>query len=160
MSIGHIVEINEQTETACIEPGDRCVRVPREIYEYYQQLDFYNESVFCEDLKKWNELRRKGVFTFAHTMEALFEEIKNMCPTRQGVRYISEERAFVIMGNQPNEISNLQSAIWINANGKQTIEEIYLTVCEQNIPYPSDPIRDFVECVVGLVRTGTMFLRS
>jgi hypothetical protein len=152
--------MDERTELAKVETGKGIIRLTQEVFDFWQLIEFNNESIPEDEASKWDELKQKGILICAETTEELNESIKNLYPFRQGVLYKSEENTYIVLGEMPFEIVKLQSFIWKSADGKRNLGDIYLKADSKEFIDDSEPVRDFVESVVGLVRAGVLILKN
>jgi len=159
VSIGYIIELDEEKGTAQIETGRGNVFLEKSDYEFRHKTGFYNQNVTKEEIYKCKELQEKGVFSFAGTIEDLFSRIKGLFPVRQGICFKKEERIFIFCGEGPKEVAEIQRYVWQNADSKHTLGEIFTMFNTTKVLNTRDSIQDFIESVVGLVRLGAMFLR-
>jgi len=157
--LGYIIELDEQSEMAQIETGKSNIRITKDVFDFRQKIDFYEDNIPNDELLKWEKMKQQGLLAFSNTMQGLYNNIKSLHSIKQGVRYKRNGKIFIVLGNQPNEIAKLQSFIWENADGKKTLDEIFIMADKQGILHASNSIRDFVESVAGLVRVGILFLK-
>ena len=158
--IGYIIELDQRTAVAKIETGNNNVRLSEEMFDFWQLIEFFMESVPDDDVALWDELKQKGVLACAETIDEFYECIRNLYPIRQGVIYKSDENAHIVLGDVPIEIVKLQSYIWQGADGKRSLSDIFIKASNNERLNEVEPVRDFVENVVGLVRAGALFLKN
>ena len=158
IGLGCLLEINDDNETVQLITGKGIETIISEEFDFRQNIEFFQDTVSRENIKKWNSLKNKNLLLYAQTIEELYECIKNLHPVRKGIRLKSEGKQYIVNDNQLNEATNTQSAIWQNSSGRKSLDEMFASMTKSDVLRKNNKVQEFVESIVGLVRAGVLYL--
>jgi len=158
INLGCLLEINDDTEKIQLITGKGIETITIEDFDFRQNIKFFQNTVSRGDIKTWNSLKDKNLLLYAQTIEELYECIKNLHPVRKGIRLKSDNKTYIVVNSLIYESTALQSFLWQNANGKKSLSELFLLIKNKDLLNNSHTNKDFIENVVGLIRTDALYL--